>query len=202
MTRRCSRPGNFNPPTSCEVGRAGGFLPAAAARISIHPPPARWDDPSADPDALANISIHPPPARWDNVKFKPEDAETDISIHPPPARWDGSWASYGSYETDFNPPTSCEVGPRLRGLSATGVLFQSTHLLRGGTPTLKTPPQKLKFQSTHLLRGGTLRSAALSPTSPISIHPPPARWDSISRSSSFDFSNFNPPTSCEVGRAG
>ena len=56
----------------------------------------------------------------------------------------------------FNPPTSCEVGQNQVEMEASRRLFQSTHLLRGGT--FSAPNSILLwplFQSTHLLRGGT-----------------------------------------------
>ena len=78
---------------------------------------------------------------------------------------------------NFNPPTSCEVGPEVEDALGAVAVFQSTHLLRGGT--------------CH--RAGCRRSAD------ISIHPPPARWDSCHHDVSVRAGNFNPPTSCEVG---
>ena len=169
---------HFNPPTSCEVGPCWPISTEAMCRfqsthllrggtcltktsdtdtsISIHPPPARWDESrgvipgfflyfnpptscEVGPLALSvalislSISIHPPSARWDCRRWSRSTQGRSISIHPPPARWDlARWRF-----------------PR------TGSLFQSTHLLRGGTRRLPD--------------GGGRR--------PISIHPPPARWD-------------------------
>ena len=142
--------------------------------ISIHPPPARWDaiflpiisqPPHFNPPTSCevgreaslqrdeiNISIHPPPARWD-VRGTRVEPDAYISIHPPPARWD-------------NIPV-CNF---------TIAVFQSTHLLRGGTGEPHLRGARQGFQSTHLLRGGT-----------------PALAPPVERR------NFNPPTSCEVG---
>ena len=103
-------------------------------------------------------------------------------------------------------------------------VFQSTHLLRGGTRGASSPRTTSKFQSTHLLRGGTERFCALGVGGAnISIHPPPARWDDdliaiAAALTGFQSThllrggtdkpvdnrtaeeiNFNPPTSCEVG---
>ena len=63
-------------------------------------------------------------------------------------------------EADFNPPTSCEVGRFTPAALNWSDIFQSTHLLRGGTLKNASRVAGLVFQSTHLLRGGTDRSTA------------------------------------------
>ena len=123
----------FNPPTSCEVGLGA---------VVVNTPEER-------------ISIHPPPARWDLAKYFPLCAVVEISIHPPPARWDQRWKTRWGPSRYFNPPTSCEVGP----------------------VTVPDAGAALTFQSTHLLRGGTHATTTCLFVREISIHPPPARWD-------------------------
>ncbi len=144
-----------------------------------------------------------------------------ISIHPPHARWDTAFMSSLLYQYNFNPPTSCEVGPGDALTNTTSFLFQSTHLMRGGTGYFVFSHRFLQFQSTHLMRGGTWKSRHccllkefqsthlmrggtsvsgwVVDTTPISIHPPHARWDGTHGLSVGRDSHFNPPTSCEVG---
>ena len=82
------------------------------------------------------------------------------------------------------------------------LIFQSTHLLRDGTQFNRQSEGGYgKFQSTHLLRGGTLRHDHFPANLRISIHPPPARWDFCPPPDCYAVPHFNPPTSCEVGRA-
>ena len=147
---------NFNPPTSCEVGRGQVETLTGQVSISIHPPPARWDITTRS-SACPRSNFNPPTScevghprhgpcgdRWN---FNPptscevgregnwQSGWTAISIHPPPARWD---------QTSVLPYT-------------TGDVFQSTHLLRGGTDIVRRHNRQVD----------------------ISIHPPPARWDGV-----------------------
>ena len=177
-----------------------------ALTISIHPPPARWD-----PSVYICSSIH---FTFQSTHLLRGGTGLDvehvlpavISIHPPPARWDHAappcHAALSKFQSthllrggtaittpcatkhrNFNPPTSCEVGP--------GVSGSPLSCMR-------------RFQSTHLLRGGTrLTTNSICAEPSISIHPPPARWDMDSaRAACMETDNFNPPTSCEVGRKG
>ncbi len=82
-----------------------------------------------------------------------------ISIHPPPARRDRLVGG----------------GQLLR------IVFQSTHLLRGGTLQHSINSIAKEFQSTHLLRGGTVYLWIVIRIIKISIHPPPARRDLFTR---------------------
>ena len=113
-------------------------LPDGVDKISIHPPPARWDTTDKLFGVIMDISIHPPPARWDIIIIvlrRPDcKVRKGISIHPPPARWD---TAANAYELLVN-------------------IFQSTHLLRGGTHLPCMALFVVAFQSTHLLRGGTM----------------------------------------------
>ena len=172
------------------------------------------------------ISIHPPPARWDVVAALSR-LRSFISIHPPPARWDTMDARH-MYGSIFQSTHLLRGGTRLPWVETRPQAFQSTHLLRGGTaistpcatkhrnfnpptscevgPGVSGSPLSCmrRFQSTHLLRGGTrLTTNSICAEPSISIHPPPARWDMDSaRAACMETDNFNPPTSCEVGRTG
>ena len=145
--------------------------------ISIHPPPARWDQHIDLPRVEHRISIHPPPARWDRQAHRAHPGGNDFN--PPTSCEVGLTVKLGKLDIiDFNPPTSCEVGPLLPGRPTRG-RFISIH----------PPPARwdenhgavtfngMKFQSTHLLRGGTSEKSASPMNFTISIHPPPARWD-------------------------
>ena len=78
-----------------------------------------------------------------------------ISIHPPPARWDTIWLHCQYPIRNFNPPTSCEVGP-----STLSFIWLITHF---------NPPTSCEVGHACL--------AVVIHVVVISIHPPPARWD-------------------------
>ena len=123
-----------------------------------------------------------------------------ISIHPPRAGWDNLIAADTRQPNHFNPPTPCGVGlampehhgqrhhisihpPRAgwdrmrRSAIHAGIVFQSTHPVRGGTEIAAFKATMPKFQSTHPVRGGTRRHRRGLPHAGISIHPPRAGWD-------------------------
>ena len=123
----------FNPPTSCEVGRAGIGEAVIRINISIHPPPARWDSlccfRSASSSSFQSTHLLRGGTRGSAIIGQ----VASISIHPPPARWDSAAMPVVSDIVNFNPPTSCEVGRQAYKVYTDTELFQSTHLLRGGT---------------------------------------------------------------------
>ena len=128
-----SRHHHFNPPTSCEVGRFCWVTKRNRKLISIHPPPARWDG------ACQGT------AAWSAYFNPPTSCEVGL------ARW-----RCPRTESYFNPPTSCEVGPFLRGVDAIAEEI-SIHPppARWDGQGIKSLRQEGIFQSTHLLRGGT-----------------------------------------------
>ena len=82
----------------------------------------------------------------------------EISIHAPLAGCDCHDAVRSHFRPDFNPRTPC--GVRRIGVTSlfTGVLFQSTHPLRGATSSqVQVGHKTSQFQSTHPLRGATSR---------------------------------------------
>ena len=80
--------------------------------ISIHPPREGWDSRGGYTTMWMHISIHPPREGWDTGLTKPAPTLT-ISIHPPREGWDSG-----------------------RTTTWTGSIgFQSTHPVRGGTPS-------------------------------------------------------------------
>ena len=101
-----------------------------------------------------------------------------ISIHPPRAGWDQKPGAMGCSGGYFNPPTPCGVGPESDADGECPIAFQSTHPVRGGTPS---------------------RPAAYQ-ANPISIHPPRAGWDAASNARRPPHGYFNPPTPCGVGQ--
>ena len=145
-------------------------------------------------------NFNPPTSCEVGLNFWQDRRCFQISIHPPPARWDPPASDGQGRLWYFNPPTSCEVGLSTSICRALNTVFQSTHLLRGGTRAACprwtpcryfNPPtscevgrqesfnqlQAMEFQSTHLLRGGTGTGCW---------------WR-------YQTGDFNPPTSCEVG---
>ena len=78
-------------------------------------------------------------------------------------------------------------------------IFQSTHPLRGGTPSGGILMEVFIFQSTHPLRGGTMIGCFIGYFMGISIHPPLAGWDLRHCPSVSSWGYFNPPTPCGVG---
>ena len=193
---------NFNPPTSCEVGRSGtitsrqisafqsthllrgGTLHLCMAcdwkAISIHPPPARWDPPpfTSTSGRLSFQSTHL--LRGGTPGNQSAGGRQGISIHPPPARWDFCPPPDCYAVPHFNPPTSCEVGRARPGQASRRIRDISIH----------PPPARW-----DMVRAFRIRIA-----NGISIHPPPARWDESCTTSARLLGYFNPPTSCEVGR--
>ena len=101
------------------------------------------------------ISIHAPLAGCDRVP-SPSIPFQRISIHAPLAGCDGI------------------------GVTSlfTGILFQSTHPLRGATIGVTSLFTGILFQSTHPLRGATCYYCWLCNCSYISIHAPLAGCDS------------------------
>ena len=61
----------------------------------------------------------------------------------------------GGGRRNFNPRTPCGVRPLSRSRRRVILIFQSTHPLRGATPTSSSTIWTGRFQSTHPLRGAT-----------------------------------------------
>ena len=197
--QQCPDLPHFNPPTSCEVGlqhdtctdiftlfqsthllRGGTIHPTnlgAWDHISIHPPPARWD--------ARNCDTYPVPHKFQSTHLlRGGTIYAALRLHI--SKFQSTHLLRGGTEsTTFDQKSPSR--------------FQSTHLLRGGTRPGAIGSNTYGFQSTHLLRGGTLQAFHHSVVLCISIHPPPARWDTYQISNDTAARNFNPPTSCEVG---
>ena len=198
--RSIACPLNFNPPTSCEVGRISSrrvcrneyFNPPTSCEVGQHcycegAEPLHFNPPTSCEVGLVHDSCtvgievfqSTHLLRGGTLRHQQIRLSGAISIHPPPARWDVRQAALRPDLLHFNPPTSCEVGPGVIRSSVITSPFQSTHLLRGGTRLyFQQGLHWRKFQSTHLLRGGTLSLPVDAALRVISIHPPPARWDS------------------------
>ena len=180
---------------------AAGALPFNT--ISIHPPHARWDDPEG--------GIHEIHDAFQSTHLMRGGTFQREKLRGAKSRFQSTHLMRGGTEAPLpdrrcltfqsthlmRGGTSCrEAWQRLQRI------FQSTHLMRGGTRMLSSWMALVRpFQSTHLMRGGTWRADAGRYDCRISIHPPHARWDAVTRPGSTPPRNFNPPTSCEVGRA-
>ena len=166
---------NFNPRTPCGVRQfcwPQGRLPS---QISIHAPHAGCDEGGVRVTFSILISIHAPHAGCD-VKDVQEPTQ---------------------YK-DFNPRTPCGVRPREDIRELKRLEFQSTHPMRGATPTAETRSRRSVFQSTHPMRGATSFPADDVALSVISIHAPHAGCDKIICSLSSLCPDFNPRTPCGV----
>ena len=64
-------------------------------------------------------------------------------------------SSAASIMEDFNPRTPCGVRPVVSALIVSGILFQSTHPVRGATLKPDSAVAQIRFQSTHPVRGAT-----------------------------------------------
>ena len=108
----------------------------------------------------------------------PERCSTPANFNPPtPCGVGQKVRSHILHHRNFNPPTPCGVGRSWYCPRASTTLFQSTHPVRGGTRSSCRPP----------------------PRRMISIHPPRAGWDRIRDGHTRLVQDFNPPTPCGVG---
>ena len=146
---------HFNPRTPCGVRLDFIAIIKMCDRISIHAPRAGCDRCAYDPHAERVISIHAPRAGCDIVKRR-ENAVFDY----------------------FNPRTPCGVRQGDKGDTGPQGPFQSTHPVRGATPScgrnhlkwpisIHAPRAGCDPQSRRLKRG----------SADISIHAPRAGCD-------------------------
>ena len=204
--RQCRRAGfgrNFNPRTPCGVRRWATRQILSKKSISIHAPLAGCDD--AVYDASGNLylfqSTHPlrgatktdgrnrsgnrfqstHPLRGATGKVKRSQKQAYISIHAPLAGCDPSPNPPAAARHYFNPRTPCGVRPVPESTSGSASLFQSTHPLRGATPSHAIVRPAIEFQSTHPLRGATFLPFVKSPVHCISIHAPLAGCDKVNQ---------------------
>ena len=189
----------FNPRTPCGVRPAVsryGFREHHT--ISIHAPRAGCDSRTRPSRRHWTISIHAPRAGCDE---KPIEFyfEVQISIHAPRAGCDRSWGSNCRSEHNFNPRTPCGVRRRISPISLVGLIFQSTHPVRGATNVAHPGSREhIKFQSTHPVRGATDDMAEMLFAQAISIHAPRAGCDPQAATSPWMQRYFNPRTPCGV----
>ena len=135
------------------------LLDADMQRVSIHAPHARGDFP-------------PRSFPWPRPGFNPrpscEGRPGASTPRPGPA-------------SCFNPRPSCE-GRLARATGSTpNVMFQSTPLMRGATPTPMMMGGNPQFQSTPLMRGATRHGRNHVQRQEVSIHAPHARGDKLVR---------------------
>ena len=168
----------FNPRSSCEERLSFAKESKAILEISIHAPHARSDVFFLFCfGGYREISIHAPHARSDTHGWHEGLHVHDISIHAPHARSDDSDKS----------------------MRSSGLLFQSTLLMRGATRyNLDEVQMAIVFQSTLLMRGATQLSDMLESIGYISIHAPHARSDGMRDPEQAGHrKDFNPRSSCE-----
>ena len=147
---------------------------------------------------VSSISIHAPRAGCDFVIQRHKFCQR-ISIHAPRAGCDGFELDITISQRNFNPRTPCGVRPAgiliqkqptrfqsthpVRGATPSGLscvvlsIFQSTHPVRGATTFAPVVVSVTIFQSTHPVRGATLSNTRLSSRREISIHAPRAGCD-------------------------
>ena len=78
----------------------------------------------------------------------------------------------------FNPPTSCEVGPRRRYIeNVAGHFNPPTSCEVGRSPRPRTSPANCYFNPPTSCEVGRFTKCPPRGDPEISIHPPPARWD-------------------------
>ena len=121
------------------------------------------------------ISIHAPLAGCDVVSIR-GNFFTLISIHAPLAGCDGGRAANACRYRNFNPRTPCGVRPSTSSADVSFSTFQSTHPLRGATPSI----------SINIF------------SSEISIHAPLAGCDAFGDAAVASKNHFNPRTPCGV----
>ena len=126
------------------------------------------------------------------------DIPTVVSIHAPLARCDAAEAARRIHgKVSIHAPLA-RCDPIHRGQAPYYPRFQSTHLLRGATLSLRRFCMDFLFQSTHLLRGATNFMSGTSFLRCVSIHAPLARCDVRPITLPGTYFRFNPRTSCEV----
>ena len=107
---------------------------------------------------------------------------------------------YHLFAIDFNLPTPCGVGRKDTTIRPSGILFQSTHPVWGGTRPRSAGCSTPEI-SIHPPRVGWDQAVIRQPLQLlISIHPPRVGWDSRYVRRKRRTKHFNPPTPCGVGR--
>ncbi len=100
-----------------------------------------------------------------------------ISIHAPLAGCDLRKPQPRKPQPNFNPRTPCGVRRVRCSATRRRTIFQSTHPLRGATPSEELQTLPTAFQSTHPLRGATKSEPNTFTWGVISIHAPLAGCD-------------------------
>ena len=167
--------------------------------ISIHPPRVGWDCLSCSTASRSSISIHPPRVGWDKTE-NVLHGTGQISIHPPRVGWDPKLLLPSKPDRLFQSTHPVWGGTAHSSRPPATARFQSTHPVWGGTLSLSLAVSNRIFQSTHPVWGGTFTVSQPTPPKVISIHPPRVGWDQNQKCPAQDWSNFNPPTPCGVGR--
>ena len=144
------------------------------------------------------ISIHPPPARWDTAWSVLPCGY--LYFNPPTSCEVGLDVSHKCCTVIFQSTHLLRGGTQMIDQSRDALIkFQSTHLLRGGTRYFIPMHPTSQFQSTHLLRGGT-RWVLVHGGGTFHFNPPTSCEVGPRRRYIENVAgHFNPPTSCEVG---
>ena len=146
------------------------------------------------------ISIHAPLAGCDRLIQQPERRPHNFNPRTPCGVRHGATRQKIEQGAHFNPRTPCGVRRPMRRRWTMSNIFQSTHPLRGATPSVhktngvvayfnpRTPcgvrpatttpyRRPMTFQSTHPLRGATGIMSSTGKVTLISIHAPLAGCD-------------------------
>ena len=147
-------------------------------------------------DADKFQSTHP--LRGATIALAQRKQAEAISIHAPLAGCDLRKPQPRKPQPNFNPRTPCGVRRVRCSATRRRTIFQSTHPLRGATPSEELQTLPTAFQSTHPLRGATKSEPNTFTWGVISIHAPLAGCDLAVSRSSRRAANFNPRTPCGV----
>ena len=126
---------------------------------------------------LVQISIHAPLAGCDSPALRRRSPHTDFNPRTP-CGVRHVLLQPSSGHKHFNPRTPCGVRLIIENSKLIIELFQSTHPLRGATPSAWPRYCSIRFQSTHPLRGATLQQAPVdavchyfNPRTPCGVRP-------------------------------
>ena len=126
-------------------------------------------------DADKFQSTHP--LRGATIALAQRKQAEAISIHAPLAGCDLRKPQPRKPQPNFNPRTPCGVRRVRCSATRRRTIFQSTHPLRGATPSEELQTLPTAFQSTHPLRGATKSEPNTFTWGVISIHAPLAGCD-------------------------
>ena len=155
---------HFNPRTPCGVRLPVKRMENIDTGISIHAPLAGCDTLAIIKGNGQHISIHAPLAGCDRLIQQPERRPHNFNPRTPCGVRHGATRQKIEQGAHFNPRTPCGVRRPMRRRWTMSNIFQSTHPLRGATP------------SVHKTNGVV---AYFNPRTPCGVRPakcrPPAR---------------------------